>query len=65
MNKFGTLGSKYRKYTYNDSRLLDDDGNLDLQLKRLTNLGDPKLEKGAMNLQNVKIISSNFKGKVC
>ena len=42
MNKFGSLGSKYRKYTSNERRLLDDGGNLDLQLKRLTNLGDPK-----------------------
>ena len=37
-------------YANNESRLLDDDGNLDLQMKRLTNLGDPKSEKDAMNL---------------
>jgi len=49
MNKFWSLGSKYRNYTSNESRLLDDDGNLDLQLKQLTNLGNPKLENDAIN----------------
>ena len=55
MNKFRSLGSRYQKYTRNESRLLDDDGNLDLQWKRLTNLGDRKSENDAMNLQNVKL----------
>jgi len=63
MNKFGSLISKYRNYASNKSRLLDDDGHIDLQLKRLTNLGDPKSEKDTMSLKNVKIILSNFKGE--
>ena len=41
MNKFGSLGSKHRKHTSNESRLLDDDDNFDdnfdLQSKRLIN----------------------------
>jgi len=61
MSKFVNLGSKYRKYTSNESRLLDDDGNLDLQQKQLINLGDPKPENDTLNFQNVKIISNNFK----
>jgi len=40
---------------------LDDDGNLDLKLKQLTNPGDPKSKKDATNLQNVKIILNDFK----
>ena len=45
MNKFKSLGGEYRKYACNESRLLDDDGKLDLQLKRLTNIGHLKSEK--------------------
>ena len=45
----------------NESKLLDDDVNIDLQLKRLKNLGDPKQKKDAINLQKVKIILNNFK----
>jgi len=50
MNKFGSLRSKYWKYTSRKSRLLDGDGYFDLQLKILTNLGNPKSEKDGINL---------------
>ena len=50
--------------TSSESRLLDDDVNLDLQLKRLTNLGNPKSENDPMNFQNLKIILNDFKGEL-
>ena len=63
MNKFGSLGSKSSKDN-SESRLLDDNGNLDLQGKRLINLGDAKSNNDAITLQNVKIILNDFKGEV-
>lgn len=63
MNKFGSLGSKSSKDN-SESRLLDDNGNLDLQGKRLINLGDAKSNNDAITLQNVKIILNDFKDEV-
>ena len=65
MNNFGTFGSKFGKYTSNETEtLLDADSNLYLQLKQWNNLGDPKSEKDTVYLQNTKIIISDFKGEV-
>ena len=45
MIKSGRKGSEYWRYASNKSRLLNDDGNFNLPLKRLSNLGDPKSAK--------------------
>ena len=62
MNKFGHLGNETSKGN-GESRWLDENGNLDLQSKRVINFGDTKSDNDAIILQNVKIILNDFRGE--
>ena len=58
------LRKQISKYTSNKIRLLDDNGNLDLQGRYLINLGLSKSDIDGITLENVKIILNDFKGEV-
>ena len=64
MNKFASLGNNTSEDN-SEIRLLDDNGNRDLQGKWLVNSGGSKSDNATITLQNVKNYFERFLGWSC
>ena len=60
MNKFGSVGKKVGNES-NEKIVTDNNGNVNLQDKRIINLGDAKADQDAITLRSMTIILNQFK----
>ena len=63
MNKFGSVGKKASSES-NEKIVTDDNGNINLQEKRIVNLGDAKADQDAISLRSMTIILNQFKEQI-